>query len=273
MDSVEEEVSRDEPLPDPPAPLLRTALMGKVVLLAGFLAVPGAFAGDFIGLGLAAASFVALVIWSGLVAANARRSRPATRHARPPRPVSAALSWLLAPIVGVGATFAIFAASDWAGSGSYDEEGSRNLAFVAVVVLSVVAIFAAMYRPYGILMRVGKWVSADSRRIRKWFIAPFIAAVCALTIQVVASLLIVADAAAEDSSGGASIGAVVLLLITPALPWVAWLITGSRAINSIQSGIAHTHGRAVRASLDPEAVSSNVAAYIHGAAGAPESTD
>lgn len=257
--------TRDESLPDPPAPLLATGWLGKFALLSGFLAVPGLFVGDFVGLGFGVASWIALVVWSAMVTANARRSRPSTLHARAPRPLPAALSWFIAPVIAVGAAYGLVVMTEWVDAASYEEQSSRSMALAAMVCVIVVAMFAAWYRPYGLLARTARWVSADGGTARKWFAAPFIAALLSIGIQLLATLLVVAETEADGALEATSIGAVALIVVSLCLPWVAWLFTGSRAIGAIESGVAHTHARAVQASRNPEEISAHVAAYIHGA--------
>lgn len=268
--AIDESGSFDEALPGPPAPLSSTRWVGRLVIVAGFWSVPGFFAGDFIGLGLVAATWCSLVIWSALVVANARRARPSTSQARAPRPTSAALSWFLAPAVAVASFFGLVAAVDWVNAAAYEEQDSRSLVLAGVVCTIVVAMFAALYRPYGILARTARWVNVDGRKVRKWFAAPFLSALCSIAIQLMASLIVVADVVTEGSPGSASIGALALIVVSLCLPWLAWLVTAQRAITAIESGIAHAHARAEQASRIPQKVSPNMAAYMQGATGEPE---
>lgn len=124
------------------------------------------------------------------------------------------------------------------------------MVLVASTVVAGVAVLIAAYQPYRVLARCAKWVNADGGRFRKWFAAPIVAAILAVVIQVLASLIVLSDGA-DGASSSASIGAVVLLAVSFTLPWLAWLVFGSRAMRSLEAGVEHSHGRAMREAQDP----------------------
>jgi hypothetical protein len=200
-----------------------------------------------IGCGVLAAGF--LLAWSGLAVENVRRARPATPNRRPPRTAVAVLLWFVAPIVMVGGVVLLGVVSRWVDAARFEEEGSRSVVFVACVAALIVTGLVAAYLPYGYLRRASRWVGGDSSKMPKWFLAPIIAALVAITVQVLATLMIVADSADGDSSGGAT-AAVWVILLSIGLPGLTWLISASRAMIDLEEATRHRHTRAARAA-DP----------------------
>lgn len=252
-DTSDTDVSRLDERPAPPRRLFRTSWLRRLAIWGSVLAVPGAFVGDYIGAGLLVASLVALVVWSGVIATNVRRARLATRHGSAPHPLVVSLSWFTTPVVGLAASVGVGAVVAWRDSGTFDQEGSRTMVLAGAVFAAGVIVLIAMYQPYRILARCAKWANSDGGQFRKWFVAPIVAVLVAIVIQLFASLVVLTDGA-DGSSGTASVGAALVLIAAVALPWLAWLIFGSRAMRSLESGVANVHDRALRESQDPAAV-------------------
>jgi hypothetical protein len=265
VDVLNSERDRPAERPAAPAPMFRSGWLRRIVIWASLTSVPGAFVGDYVGAGLVLLSVVALIVWSGVVATNVRRARPATRHGRPPHPAMVMLSWFLAPIVGVFASVAIVSVAAWADDATFVEEGTRAIVLVATAFVFGLAVLIAHYQPYRALGKCAKWANADSARFVKWFLAPIGAVLLAIVIQILAGLVVLSDGA-DGSSSTASIGAAGLWVVSFTLPWLAWLIFGSRAMRSLDSGAAHVHGRAVRESLDPSEVNPMLAGQVAAAA-------
>jgi hypothetical protein len=251
--------------PATPARMFRTGWLSRIVIWASLASVPGAFVGDYVGAALVLLSVIALILWSGVIAVNIRRTRPATRHGRSPHPLMVMLSWFAAPVVGVFAAVAIAAVAAWADSGTFEEEGTRAMVLVATVFMSGLVILIAHYQPYRALGRCAKWANADSGRFRKWFVAPIVAVLLAIVVQILAGLVVLSDGS-DGASSTASVGAAGVWVVSFTLPWLAWLIFGSRAMRSLESGMAHAHGRAIREALDPSEVNPLLAGQVAAAA-------
>ena len=128
-------------------------------------------------------------------------------------------------MIGVAGGVVVAGVSAWAADASFEQQGSRTGVLVGSVVVFVVVVGAvAAYFPYGVLSRAGRWVNADSSKMRMWFSAPIIAALVAVTVQILATLTILADSV--DGSGGSSAAASWAIVLSVGLPSVAWLISG-----------------------------------------------
>ncbi|WP_424343958.1 hypothetical protein [Ilumatobacter sp.] len=252
-ESVDPTVSRPSEQAVPPAPLFPTSWLRRVVVWANAGSIPALFIGDAIGLALAALGIVSLIVWSGVSAMNVRRARPATRHGSPPHPAAVVASWFVAPVFGVAAIVAIVLVAAWAESGTFEEQGTRTMVLAVTVFVAAVGMLMAAYQPYRALARCAKWVYTDSGRFRKWFVAPIVGALISGVIQILAGLVALSDTG-DRSSTVAVIGAVGLWVVSFTLPWLAWLISGSRAMRSLESGVAHAHDRTGREAHDPSEV-------------------
>ena len=175
------------------------------------------------------------------------------------------VSWFVAPVVGVVAVLAIVSVGMWADSGTFEEEGTRMMLLVVTVFFAALAVLMAIYQPYRALAKCAKWVSADASRFRKWFAAPIVAGLLAGVVQVLAGLVLLSDGV-DGSSSSASLGATAVWVVAFTLPWLAWLVFGSRAMRSMDEGVAHAHSRAVREAQDPSEVDPTLVAQ---AAAAP----
>ncbi len=258
--------ARPDERPAAPAALFRTGWLRRVAIWASAASVPGFFVGDYVGAALTLLSLIALIVWSVAAAINARRARSATIHGTSPHPAMVLLSWFVAPIVGGLAVVAITSAAMWADSGDFDEEGARTMVLVGTVLIAGLATLVAAYLPYRALAKCAKWVNADAGRFRRWFAAPIVAALLAGVAQILAGLVVLTDGA-DGSSSNATIGAAALWMLSFTLPWLAWLVFGSRAMRALDLGVTHAHGRALReslgqAELDPLLVGQAVAAGV-----------
>lgn len=245
-----------------PQPIFRTGWLRRSVIWTNAASVPGFFVGDLVGIALVLVAATAVVVWSGVVATNVRRAHPAGRHSKAPNPLLVALSWFVAPIVGFGAGFSVAVVSIWTSEGTFEQKDGRSMVLVVTVIAAGLAILMAAYLPYRLLAKCARRVKADPGSFRKWFVAPIVAAILAAVAQVLAGLVLLSDGA-DGSSGGASIAAAALWLSSFALPWLAWLVFGSRAMRALESGVQHAHERGVRESQDPREVNPHL---VHQAA-------
>ncbi len=241
----------------PPRALVRTAWLRHVSLWAIATAAPGAFVGDLVGAGLALVGFLALVAWSGVTAVNVRRTCPPTqhgrmRHGRSPHPASLIAAWLFAPVVAVGAVVGVAAVGSWAAAAGFEDEGPRLVGLAAAAVVAVGAVLIAAYRPYAVLAKCAKSARADSTHVRRWFMAPLVAVAVAVAAHGMVRLTLSAEGRTGTvTSSGPSFGIATLWVASLVLPWVTWLVFARRAMRSLDSGVVHTHGRAVREALEP----------------------
>ncbi len=248
----------------PPRAPARSAWLRHVTLWSIGAALPAAFVGDLLGATLALVGFLALITWSGVTAANVRRTCPPVRHTRPPHPATSVTAWLFAPVVVVGAVAGVAAVGSWAAAAGFDDEGPRLVGLAAAAVVAVGAVLIAAYRPYAVLVRCAKSASADGAHVRRWFMAPLVAVAVAAAAQGVARLSVAAEArgGTVESSAGPSLGLAALWVASLALPWAMWLLFAGRAMRSLDSGVVHTHARAVREALEPTETSAFAASLM-----------
>ncbi|MEP4649487.1 MAG: hypothetical protein ABJ314_04845, partial [Ilumatobacter sp.] len=239
-----------------PGALVRSTWLRHVALWAVAAAGPGAFVGDLVGAALVIVGFLALVAWSAVTAVNVRRACPPVQHGRSqrvraPHPASSVAAWVAAPVVAVGAAVGLSAVGSWTAAAGFEDEGPRLVGLAAAAVVAVAAVLVAAYQPYAVLARCATTARADSAHVRRWFMAPLVAVAVAAAAQGLVRLASSADERAGTATAGPSLEIAALWVASLVLPWVTWLVFARRAMRSLDSGVVHTHGRAVREALEP----------------------
>jgi hypothetical protein len=239
----------------PPRPLLRTRPVRRAVIATNVMIGPvGCFArwspgAAMILLGLVLVSLVLVMTWSAMVVSNVGRVRSANLQSEPPRPALAAASWLLAPALMIPGWVGMYRLDQWVDDATVDQQGGRSTIFAAAVIVAAVTMMIALYQPYRILGRASAWVSSDRSKFRKWFTAPYIAALVGLIGAVLASLSI-AGSSVDELDGPQPFVAVGFILLASILPWLAWVICGSRAMIDLEEAVGHQHRRLTGHGLD-----------------------
>jgi hypothetical protein len=251
----------------PPKKLLATRPWRIASIVANVASFPLTLASAPLGLAASAMSIVALAVWSGTAVTNVGRARPATIHHRPPRPALAALSWFDALVVALPGGALLYRLDEWVDDATSAQQDSRSMIFLAAVAVFAFCLLIAVYQPYRVLGQASRWVSGDSSKFRKWFTAPYLVAVVAGVMLVLASLTLRANAV-DDLGGPQTYAAAGLLVFAVPLPWLTWLVCASRAMIDLEEATGHQHRRLTGHGLDV-VMPMNPLMAAHAAAQAP----
>ncbi len=182
---------------------------------------------------------VILFVWSIVAAVNAERARPSSVHIHAPGPAKVLLAWLMLPLVFalfVGVSLALGETARNLGPGDF--ESARNLegATIVVVIFFIVALCIAVYCPYGVLRAISRYVGGNHTLFLNWFFAPILAGILGFTLLIGVGLSL--GASGSDGAGIVGSAATVVAL---ALPPIAWIIVGLRAMTDLEESLVRRH--------------------------------
>ncbi len=229
-----------------PRGLIEITVLRRVNTVMWLCWLPSSWLSLRVGLVVLTVAMAVLMSWSGLAVENARRAKPATRYTQATHPSMGAVSWLVPPLYAMWAVGMVVAIGVWADGAPADSDRRLVPAFLAIALFLVGLGLA--YMPFAVLIRMARWVGADSARVRPWFALTALSSVFLLLVLVFDGL-----AASVDSSTGidaADRSRLALLLVSSTLPWVSWLVLGDRAMREIEAATRITYH--YRATVDVE---------------------
>lgn len=174
-------------------------------------------------------AYGAFVIWTGLIAVNVARARPATVYAGPPTPALAMSAWLV-PVAGAALAMQI----------SRGAEAFTAVWFGDAAVFGVLVVVGAL-APVSLLARLASWAGDRPGEWWQWLTVPLLSLALSIMLTVLFRVPLV-DLLGSESTAAVTVGFLGSFLVVM-LPVFVFVGIGWRAMCRLEAAARMTWER------------------------------